>query len=143
MARRSRISTRMEKFVESSRSTISGALDPNNSTPDLYQLEDGDEECQIKRIVLSATLDDDDNYAVIKLGLYQDIPTMADLDNQSAVIYSAIVTNNAVTLINETTTVRVPRGWHLAVWTYSHANVGATSFKHTDFNLQLNYKVLS
>ena len=109
----------------------------------MYQLEDGDEECQIKRIVLSATLDDDDDYAVIKLGLFQDVPDINDLDLESAVIYSCIVTNNAVSMINETTTVRVPRGWHLAVWTYSHGTVGPTSSKNTDFNLQLNYKVLS
>ena len=143
MARRGRVSTRMEKFVASDSNTIVGAIDPNNSTPSLFQLEDGDEECQIKRIVLSATGADADDFSVVKLGLFQEVPGLADLDLESAVIYSCIVTNNAVSLINETTTVRVPRGWHLAVWAYSHDTVGVADTVRLDFNLQLNYKVLS
>ena len=140
---RGRVSTRMEKNVTSNDITIVGAVDPHVSLPHLIQLEGGDEECQIKRIVLSGTLDDADDWAVLKLGLYQEAPSLSDLLSDSPVIYSVGLCNNNVSMINETTTVRVPRGWTLAVWIFDPNNVGVGSTVKAYFNLQLNYKVLS
>ena len=97
------------------------------------QLEGGDEECQIKRIVLSTA---SNNQCQVKLGLFQDVPTIGSFSDDKA-IYSTVGNASAIGIINETTTVRVPRDWHLAVMVDSIANVAFM------VNLQLNYLVLS
>ena len=144
MARR-RTYTRMEKSINSEELVSTQAFDPDKSTPFLFQLEAGDEECQIKRIVLSGSMADtsQDDYISLRLALFQDTPSQADLDLEEAVIYSAVLCNNNVTLINETTTVRVPRGWHLALYFVNPNSLGMGQFNHAYVNCQLNYKVLS
>ena len=132
----------MEKHIETGR-TLAAASEI--SAPTIFQLENGAEECQIKRIVLSGVTQDagDSEANALKLGLFQESPSISDLSLQDAVIYSIITTNNAVALINETTTVRVPRGWYLAVWAESPISQGTGDAFQVFFNCQLNYKVLS
>ena len=135
--------TRMEKKVLSDTEIIPALLD--TSPGHLFQLEGGLEECQIKRIVFSGSnRDGSDNDCIsLKFGLVQD--NTPDFNLEDIVIYSMLVTNNAVSLINETTTVRVPRGWYLVVWaeTIAKINLGAGEQCVGDWHLQLNYKVLS
>ena len=129
MARRASRTTRMEKEVQISlASTALGA-------PALFtwQLEGGDEECQIKRIVLSTAAN---NQCMVKLGLFQDTPTTATFDAEK-VLYISVGNAGAVGIINETTTVRVPRGWHLAI------QVDSTVACDSTVTCQLNYLVLS
>ena len=144
MARR-KTYTRMEKSITSELLTAAQAVNPDISLPVLFQLEGGDEECQIKRIVLSASLSDDsdDDYVSVRLALFQETPDITDLDLEEAIIYSMAVTNNSVTLINETTTVRVPRGWHLALYFVNPNSLGVGQSNSAFVNCQLNYKVLS
>ena len=129
MARYSRTHTRMEKNVAYHQGTS------NAGAPVLHtwQLENGDEECQIKRIVLSMA---SGAQARIRLGLFQDTPTIADF-SQDKVIYSFVTAEDSNALINETTTIRVPRSWHLAMIIDS---LNSNSFFA---NCQLNYLVLS
>ena len=133
----------MEKKVLSDIETIPALLD--QSPGHLFQLEGGSEECQIKRIVFSGSnLDDSDrDCVVLKFGLIQD--NTPDYNLEDIVIYSMLVTNNSTTLINETTTVRVPRGWYLTIWaeTVGKIAMGAGTTCTANWNLQLNYKVLS
>ena len=104
----------------------------------IFDLESGDEECQIKRIVWSGVAEGNFTF---RFGLFQEAtPVIGDFltNNGSAVIYTTCTRNQF--LINETTTVRVPRGWTLAVLTEHHAGANP---EIAGFTLQLNYKVLS
>ena len=144
---RGRTYTRMEKNIQTGAVVGIGAADDHFSAPIVFQLEGGTEECQIKRIVLSGVTKDavDSEANSLRLGLFQEAPTTAsDLNLDEAVIYSIITTNNATTIVNETTTVRVPRGWYLALFGYSCTDLSSSSDTYTIFyNCQLNYKVLS
>ena len=122
----------MEKHIVTAHSALSAGL----SIVIPYQLEQGDEECQIKRLVISGNFDEP---CLIQLGLFQDTPDAGDFsaDDGSATIYS--VMNKGRFLLNETTTVRVPRNWHLAVKVHNYG-VGTTNYQ---FCVQNNYKVLS
>ena len=121
----------MEKYVET-RSTINIAA--GGSNVDSFVLEGGEEECQIKRIVLSATELTSEYGCTIKVGLFQKQPTaLADFTSDT-VIYSFTYRNQQ--LLNETTTVRVPQGWFIGTLMINNdpANIAKTSV-----NLQLNY----
>ena len=135
----------MEKSVTSEVLTATYGSNPDVSSPVLFQLEGGDEECQIKRIVLSGSNSDssEHDYLSLRLALFQDAPATADLQLEEAVIYSIAITNNSTTLINETTTVRVPRGWTLALYFVNPVALGAGETNYAYVNCQLNYKVLS
>ena len=132
MARRSRTDTRMEKHVELAAGSVALGAPPALYT---FQLENGDEECQIKRLCLSIAANNQCRYA---FGLFQDTPSVIAFTDDK-VIYSFCGNAGAVGLINETTTVRVPRGWHLAVMVTNQGS-GAVDFT---VNTQLNYLVLS
>ena len=133
----------MEKHLESDTETLIQTLSASTGT--LFQLESGSEECQIKRIVFSGTNRDASakDSMVLKFGLVQD--NTPDLNLDDIVIYSMAVTNNSIGLINETTTVRVPRGWYLIVWAETIGKISLETGETclVDWNLQLNYKVLS
>ena len=121
--------TRMEKDVAYHQGTSNAGAPVLHS----WQLENGDEECQIKRIVLSMA---SGAQARIRLALFQDTPTIAEFTNDKT-IYSFVTAADGNGLINETTTIRVPRSWHLAILVDSLAS---NSFFA---NCQLNYLVLS
>ena len=67
---RARIHKRMEKEIYTlpSINFLSGG-----DSVDSFQLEGGEEECQIKRIVLSTTIDG--GSGLVKIGLFQKQPT--------------------------------------------------------------------
>ena len=121
----------MEKNV-STRSTITitgGGTDVHSLT-----LEGGEEECQIKRIVLSATELSSEYGVTCKVGLFQKQPTaLADFSSDT-IIYSMTYRNQQ--LINETTTVRVPQGWYIGTLLINNDPVNAAK---VSVNLQLNY----
>ena len=121
--------TRMEKDLEYHQGTS------NAGAPSLtsWTLENGDEECQIKRIVLSIA---SQAQCRIRLALFQDTPTISTFSDDK-VIYSMCSGVDSNALINETTTIRVPRGWHLAML------VDSLSSNSFFANCQLNYLVLS
>ena len=121
--------TRMEKNLAYHQGTSNAGAPVLHS----FQLENGDEECQIKRIVLSMA---SSAQARIRLGLFQDTPTIATFSNDK-VIYSFVTAEDSNGIINETTTIRVPRDWHLAILVDS---LTSNSFFA---NCQLNYLVLS
>ena len=129
MAGRRKIYSRMEKHIEE--------LYPLNFAPggesvSAWQLENGEEECQVKRIVLSATAATD--AIQIKLGLFQKQPTTYGDFTDDTVIYSLMLRNQM--LVNETTTVRVPQGWFLAVGIH---NPISSVNQEIAFNCQINY----
>ena len=111
-----------------------------------WQLEGGDEECQIKRIVLSCTkaATSAPGPCQVRLGLFQEQPTNVSDFVESATIYSFLIGEaGQPQILNETTTVRVPRGWYLGyIFTNSIAVQPADSLM-LSFNFQCNYKVLS
>ena len=101
-----------------------------------FTLEGGEEECQIKRICWSTAAD---NQCVVKLGLFQDSPSSIGDFTDDKIIYASVGNAGAVGIINETTTVRVPRNWTLAV---AVINTGGSSVGYNTV-CQLNYLVLS
>ena len=99
-----------------------------------FVLEGGEEECQIKRIVLSGTELTSEYGVTLKVGLFQKQPTaLADFSDDT-IIYSYTYRNQQ--LLNETTTVRVPQGWYIGTLLVNNdpANIAKCSV-----NLQLNY----
>ena len=129
MAGRRKIYSRMEKHIEYLQ-PISFA--PGGESISAWQLENGEEECQVKRIVLSATAATD--AIQVKIGLFQKLPTAGSDFSDDTVIYSFAMRNQM--LINETTTVRVPQGWFLAVLLLNPASSNA---QEISFNCQINY----
>ena len=132
MARGRRAYTRMEKNIVQLPGTTAAA------SADIYtfNLEGGEEECQIKRICWSTAAN---HQCVLKLGLFQDLPTVIGDFTDDKIIYATVGNTGAVGIINETTTVRVPRNWTLAI---AVINTGGAA---VDYNTvcQLNYLVLS
>ena len=132
--RGSYIQTRMEHaFHQESAPLGSGA-----STVYSYQLEGGDEECQVKRLVLSCSMP---GVSIIcKWGLFQEEPTTyADFTNET-LFATAIAASQF--LIDRTTTMRVPRGWWIGLMVQNlDTNTAAPRGAHpVTF---LHYKVLS
>ena len=110
-----------------------------------WQLESGDEECQIKRIVLSATKDPGSapGPCQLRFGLFQENPTTPSDFIESATIYSYVFDAGTPQILNETTTVRVPRGWYLGMIFTNLIAVQPAESLQPAYNCQLNYKVLS
>ena len=121
----------MEKHV-STRSTI--ALPGGATNVHSFDLEGGEEECQVKRIVLSATEHGSLYGITLKVGLFQKQPTtLADFSDDT-IIYSYTYRNQQ--LLNETTTVRVPQGWFIGILMINNDPANAAD---ASCNLQLNY----
>ena len=110
-----------------------------------WQLEGGDEECQIKRIVLSCTkaATSAPGPCQVRLGLFQEQPTQVSDFIESATIYSFVFDTGTPQILNETTTVRVPRGWYLGLIFNNLVAVQPAEELQPSYNCQLNYKVLS
>ena len=126
---RARIHKRMEKeiFTLPSVSFVSGGDSVSS-----FQLEGGEEECQIKRIVLSTTITGWSG--LVKIGLFQKQPSGSIDFSDDTIIYSYVWRNQQ--LLNETTTVRVPQGWYIGVYIL---NFPGGSTEEISCNLQLNY----
>ena len=139
---RNRTYTRMEKQITSgARTGAAGSEQVIGS----FQLENGDEECQIKRLVLSATKlpTSAPGPCQLRFGLFQEQPTQVTDFIESATIYSYIFDTGTPQILNETTTVRVPRGWYLGYIFNNLIAVQPSETLQVGFNFQLNYKVLS
>ena len=139
---RNRTYTRMEKHLDYGASTgASGSEQVVGS----FQLESGDEECQIKRLVLSATKlpTSAPGPCQLRFGLFQEQPTQVNDFIASATIYSFVFDAGTPQILNETTTVRVPRGWYLG-YIFNNLNaVQPSENLQIAHNFQINYKVLS
>ena len=109
----------------------------NAGSTDLYsfQLEGGDEECQIKRIVLS--LGNLDAVGMVKLALNDEAFTNVNQFSDDRVLYTFESSGSGI--INETTTVRVPRGWFLGIQVTNRT----TAPMPYGMSCQLNYLVIS
>ena len=140
---RNRTYTRMEKSITFR--NVTGTAGSENVVGS-FQLEGGAEECQIKRLVLSmAKLPGSaTGPGQLRFGLFQEQPTNVSDFVESATIYSFLIGEaGQPQILNETTTVRVPRGWYLGyIFTNSIAVQPADSLM-LSFNFQCNYKVLS
>ena len=132
MARGRRAYTRMEKNIVQLTGTVAAASVDIHT----FNLEGGEEECQIKRICWSTA---GNNQGFLKLGLFQDLPTAIGDFTDDKIIYGTVCNAGAVGIINETTTVRVPRNWTLAI---AVINDGGAALDYRSI-CQLNYLVLS
>ena len=102
-----------------------------------FQIDNGEVEAQVKRIMLSFGADPGSNLCVFQLGLFQKQPTAAtDFDDETVVISGAIGNQ---CWHNETITMRVPKDWYIGLLTTNFASSSANLCS----NLQLNYKVLN
>ena len=128
------IQTRMEHKSVSNQSPIAAGATVVYS----FQLEGGDEECQVKRLVLSCSMPGVN--AIVKWGLFQDQPLAAG-DFSDETLFAAATVQSQF-LIDRTTTMRVPRGWYIGVLVQNvDTNTSAPrGIYDTTF---LHYKVLS
>ncbi len=128
------IQTRMEHILDTRNSPLAAGGDVVYT----FQLEDGDEECQVKRLVLSQSVQG--QVTLVKWGLFQEAPSApGDFTNET--LFAAATCRNQV-LIDRTTTMRVPRGWHIGVYVQnlSADSSGPSGIQTCTF---LHYKVLS
>ena len=73
-----------------------------------------------------------------KLGLFQFAPSIADFNQDEAIVISGVVGNQC--WHNETITMRVPKDWYVAIL---FEQLDPSSVTQLTYNLQLNYKVLN
>ena len=127
--------TRMQKHTKSN--ALASAMAPGSFNVVDYQLEGGDEECQIKRIVMSAASTSGVYFVTFALADEQ-FSSVADFtDNRT--IYKFVGTGPQI--VNETTTIRVERGDHLGIL-LNQSGVNSSN-ANAAVSLQLNYLVLS
>ena len=135
MARGRRTVSRMEKFVEQSITQVPAA----SSVIFPYQLDGGEVEAQVKRIMLSlAQSGGTSSDFQFKLGLFQFVPSAADFTQDEAIVISGVVGNQC--WHNETITMRVPKDWFVAL---QITNANPANARDCVYSLQLNYKVLN
>ena len=127
---RARTTSRMEKNVETTQTTLAGAARVEIS----WQLDGGEVEAQVKRIMLSASATPG---VTFKLGLFQFAPTTPDFDQDEAIVISGSVGNQV--WHNETITMRVPKDYYLGLQ-FMNWNTNVTDIV---WNVQCNYKVLN
>ena len=134
MARGRKTYSRMEKFVfQGVRNVGAGS-----NVILTFQLDQGEVEAQIKRIMLSMGESGASKQAAFRLGLFQKLPTTsADFDDETTVI-SGAVGNQC--WHNETITARCPKDWYIGLIL---VNYDGASTSDLTVNLQLNYKVLN
>ena len=135
MARARRTVSRMEKFVHQALTTTAGG----SNTILSFQLDQGEVEAQVKRIMISFGAAGATKLAGFKLGLFQFQPTASSqFDEDETCVLSGAIGNQFVH--NDTITMRVPKDWYIGVMIVNYD--GATAFDSV-MNLQLNYKVLN
>ena len=125
----------MEKFVHQAlTSTPAGG---NNIFS--FQLDGGEVEAQVKRIMVSFGAEGSTKLAGFKLGLFQFQPTSAaQFDEDETCVVSGAIGNQFVH--NDTITMRCPKDWYIGIIIFNYD--GANVFQSV-LNLQLNYKVLN
>ena len=128
------IQTRMEHRSNSH----SSPLGPGLLQAYAFQLEGGDEECQVKRLVLSAAMPG--VMSRVSWGLFQEQPTVAADFTDEALFAQATAASQF--LIDRTTTMRVPRGWWIGVLV-QNVDTNTAAPRGIYDNTFLHYKVLS
>ena len=137
MARGRRTVSRMEKAVFTGRSSAVGGGTPAVIVQAI-QLDGGEVEAQVKRIMLSAADSTGSKACTFKLGLFQFTPTVANFNEDEAIVLSGAIGNQFHH--NETITMRVPKDWYVGLL-LEQQDVAGTS--EVTYALQLNYKVLN
>ena len=135
MARARRTVSRMEKAVLQGYNTL---VDVAHDLLIYTQLDQGEVEAQVKRIMLSFGEYGAAKSAGFKLGLFQFQPSKADFSADEAIVLSGAIGNQFNH--NETITMRVPKDWYIGLLV--HQLDPAETSKIT-YSLQLNYKVLN
>ena len=97
-----------------------------------FQLEGGDEECQVKRLILSAGCSN-----IFQYELYLGDEAMTGAQPIQRLIANFVGQGSQI--IDRTTTIRVPRDWHLLARITNLGGVAADLAAQT----VLHYKVLS
>ena len=136
MARGRRTVSRMEKSVQNG--NIVGLSGGSPTQIVQVQLDGGEVEAQVKRIMFSASSPLQDNTVCFKLGLFQFAPTVANFNEDEAIVISGAIGNQC--WHNETITMRVPKDWFVAVL-FEQLDPGGNS--NIIYSLQMNYKVLN
>ena len=101
------------------------------------QLDGGEVEAQVKRIMLSFG-ETGSKTAAFKLGLFQFTPTVANFNEDEAIVLSGAIGNQFNH--NETITMRVPKDWYIGLLLEQLDPAGTSNLT---YSLQLNYKVLN
>ena len=128
-----KVRTRMQK---SRNLNTSGALAAGATNISTFQLEGGDEECQIKRLCISASSADP---IFVSVALADEAFAAVGDFTDNRLLYT--FTSTGPLVINETTTIRVPRGHYLGILvTAAASNPGVTQ---ANVVCQTNYLVLS
>ena len=135
MARGRRTVSRMEKSVQSGYESGIGGGTPTRVIA--IQLDGGEVEAQVKRIMLSFG-ETGSKTAGFKLGLFQFTPTVANFNEDEAIVISGAIGNQFAH--NETITMRVPKDWYIGLLLEQLDPAGTSSLT---YSLQLNYKVLN
>ena len=135
MARGRRTVSRMEKFVINGTTTVTGA---SPGVVIANQIDSGEVEAQVKRIMLSMGEYGAGKSAAFKLGLFQFLPSVADFNQDEAIVISGAIGNQC--WHNETITMRVPKDWYVALLV---EQLDPANVSNLAYSLQLNYKVLN
>ena len=136
MARGRRTVSRMEKAVVNGRSPSVGGGTPA-VIAQAIQLDGGEVEAQVKRIMLSFA-ESGGKSATFKLGLFQFSPSVANFNEDEAIVLSGAIGNQFAH--NETITMRVPKDWYIGLLLEQMDPAGTSDIT---YSLQLNYKVLN
>ena len=133
MARAPRTTSRMEKFVHQASQIVPAA----GNLIVAHQLDGGEVEAQVKRIMFSAGATGTGEMSTFKLGLFQFAPSASNFNEDEAIVISGAIGNQC--WHNETITMRVPKDWYIGVQLINFD----TSDRTVTHSLQLNYKVLN
>ena len=132
MARAPRTTSRMEKFVAQAEDTVA----PAGNFIISHQLDQGEVEAQVKRIMFSAS-ESVARKCTFKIGLFQFAPSASNFNEDEAIVISGAIGNQC--WHNETITMRVPKDWYIGVQLINFDS-SPVPVVHS---LQLNYKVLN
>ena len=124
----------MEKSVQNGVVNLSGGAP---ATIFSLQLDGGEVEAQVKRIMLSMSSVTGQSGA-FKLGLFQFQPTVANFNEDEAIVISGVVGNQC--WHNETITMRVPKDWYLGIL---FEQLDPSAVTKLCWSAQFNYKVLN
>ena len=125
----------MEKFVEQGLTNVG----PGTHRIFAFQLDQGEVEAQVKRIMVSFGAEGLTKLGAYKLGLFQFEPTTdAHFAEDEAIVLSGATGNQFAH--NDTITMRVPKDWYIGL---QITNFDGAQTLNTTYNLQLNYKVLN
>ena len=124
----------MEKSVQNGVTNLLGGAP---ATIYSIQLDGGEVEAQVKRIMLSMASVTGQSGA-FKLGLFQFQPTVANFNEDEAIVISGVVGNQC--WHNETITMRVPKDWYLGIL---FEQLDPSAVTKLVWSAQFNYKVLN